>query len=169
MCSGSGKCRVTLRATLDEDRRSRDQWIQAILMVESFKLVPRPLDKGPRLKSGKLRLNLRGTFLEEKSIGLDPKAVLKGEILIWRTKNQARNQRYSATQGFNLLQISPNWFLGHWTLDPCLKWAFTYFCKGLIYIYISQIHITVTELLQVNFYMKKHVHQILFLKRNPKK
>jgi hypothetical protein len=31
--------------------------------------------------------------LEGKSIGLDPKkTVLKGELLIWRTKNQARDQ-----------------------------------------------------------------------------
>jgi hypothetical protein len=63
----------------------------SILLVESFKLVPRPLDEGPRPKSGKLGLNLHGTFLEGKSIGLDPKIMLKGEILIWRTKNQARN------------------------------------------------------------------------------
>jgi len=27
--------------------------------------------------------------LEGKSIGWDPKTVLKGELLIWRTKNQA--------------------------------------------------------------------------------
>ncbi len=50
-----------LRATLDEGPRSRDQLIQAILLVKSFKLVPRPLDEGPRPKSGKLRLNLHGT------------------------------------------------------------------------------------------------------------
>jgi len=49
-----------VRATLDEDPRSRDQWIQAILLVESFKLVPKLLDEGPRPKSGKLRLNLHG-------------------------------------------------------------------------------------------------------------
>jgi hypothetical protein len=31
--------------------------------------------------------------LEGKSIGLDPKKpVLKGELLIWRTKNEARDQ-----------------------------------------------------------------------------
>jgi hypothetical protein len=30
--------------------------------------------------------------LEGKSIGLDQKTVLKGELLIWRTENQARNQ-----------------------------------------------------------------------------
>jgi hypothetical protein len=29
-------------------------------------------------------------FLEGKSIGSDQKTVLKGELLIWRTKNQAR-------------------------------------------------------------------------------
>jgi hypothetical protein len=29
----------------------------------------------------------------------------------------------SPTQGVNLLQISPNGFLGNWTLDPRLKWA----------------------------------------------
>ncbi len=30
--------------------------------------------------------------LEGKSIGLDQKTVLKAELLIWRTKNQARDQ-----------------------------------------------------------------------------
>jgi hypothetical protein len=48
--------------------------------------------------------------------------VLKGELPIWRTKNQARDPRYSSpTQGFNLLQISSNWFLGNWTLDTGLS------------------------------------------------
>jgi hypothetical protein len=31
-------------------------------------------------------------ILEEKSIGSDQKTVLKQELLIWRTKNQARDQ-----------------------------------------------------------------------------
>ncbi len=30
--------------------------------------------------------------LEGKSIGLDTKPMLKGELLIWRTKNQAKDQ-----------------------------------------------------------------------------
>jgi hypothetical protein len=30
--------------------------------------------------------------LEGKSIGSDQKTLLKGELLIWRTKNQARDQ-----------------------------------------------------------------------------
>jgi hypothetical protein len=32
------------------------------------------------------------SVLEGKSIGSDQKTVLKGELLIWRTKNQARDQ-----------------------------------------------------------------------------
>jgi hypothetical protein len=31
-------------------------------------------------------------ILEGKSLGSDKKTVLKGELLIWRTKNQARDQ-----------------------------------------------------------------------------
>jgi hypothetical protein len=38
-------------------------------LVESFKLVPRPLDEGPRPKSDKLRLNLLAPVLEGKLIG----------------------------------------------------------------------------------------------------
>jgi len=52
-------------------------------------LVPRPLDEGPRTK--KWQIEAKPTshlFLEGKSIGLDQKTVLKGELLIWRTKNQ---------------------------------------------------------------------------------
>jgi hypothetical protein len=52
-----------------------------------------PLEKGPRPKSGKLRLNLHGTCFGGKInwFGLK-KTLLKGELLIWRTKNQARDQ-----------------------------------------------------------------------------
>ncbi len=49
--------------------------------------------------------------------------MLQGELLIWRTKNQVWDQGIGPTQGLNLLQISPNWFLGNWTLDFHLKWA----------------------------------------------
>jgi hypothetical protein len=31
-------------------------------------------------------------ILEGKSIGLDQKTMLKGQLLIWRTNNQARDQ-----------------------------------------------------------------------------
>jgi len=46
-------------------------------LAESHKLEAGPLHKGPRPKSGKLRLNLHGTILEGKSIGWDPKRELK--------------------------------------------------------------------------------------------
>ncbi len=76
-------------------------------------MVPRPLDEGPRPKSGKLRLNLHGKtymapVLEGKSIGSDQKTVLEEEILIWRTKNQARDPgtlQLKDSLGFKSVQI----------------------------------------------------------------
>ncbi len=66
-----------IRATLDKDPRSRDQ---AILLVESFKLIPRPLDEGPRPKSGKLRLNLHGTCFGVKFNWFGPKNSAKRRV-----------------------------------------------------------------------------------------
>jgi hypothetical protein len=66
-----------LSVTLDKGPRSRDQWVQAILLVESFKLVPRPLDEGPRPKSGKLRLNLHGTCFGGRMNWFGPKNSVK--------------------------------------------------------------------------------------------
>jgi hypothetical protein len=51
----------------------RTNYIQAILLVKSFKLVPRSLDEGPRPKSGKLRLNLQGTCFGGKINWFGPK------------------------------------------------------------------------------------------------
>jgi hypothetical protein len=62
-----------IKATLDDGSRSKVQWNRTILLVESHKLDPWPLDEGPKLKSGKLKLKLQSTNLEGKSIGLDPK------------------------------------------------------------------------------------------------
>jgi hypothetical protein len=67
-----------LRATLDEGPRSRDQRIQAIWLVESSKLVPRPLNEVPRPESGKLRLNLHGTYFGGKITWFRPKNSAKG-------------------------------------------------------------------------------------------
>jgi len=95
---------------LDENPRSRVQSNRAILLAESHKLDPRPLDEGPRPKSGKLRLNLHGTILEGKSISLGPKGKgLKGELVIWRTKMQARvlARVEGKVLGFNLPQMNP--------------------------------------------------------------
>ncbi len=61
--------------------------------------------------------------LKGKSIGSDPKTLLKGKLLIWRTKNQVRDQlrvQLKDSICFNSAQIGS---LGNWTLDPCLKWA----------------------------------------------
>jgi len=38
--------------------------------------------------------------LEGKSIGSDQKTVLKGELLIWRTKNQARESYSAHKEGY---------------------------------------------------------------------
>jgi hypothetical protein len=49
--------------------------------------------------------------------------VLKGELLIWRTKNQARDQgtvQLKDSTGFKSVQT---WFLGNWTLDSGPNWA----------------------------------------------
>jgi hypothetical protein len=46
--------------------------------------------------------------LEEKSIGWDQKTMQKGELLIWRTKNQAKDQGTVQLKGsicFKLVQI----------------------------------------------------------------
>ncbi len=112
--------RTHLRPTLHEGSRSRDQWIQAILLVESFKLSQGLYTEGSRPKSGKVRLNLHGTSFGGKINWLWPKNSAK------RRAHDLENQEsgYSLlTQGFNLLQISPNWFLGNWTMDLCLKQA----------------------------------------------
>jgi hypothetical protein len=58
--------------------------------MESHKLDPWPLDEGPRPKSGKSRLNLHGTILEGKSIGLNPP---QKELWFEEPKMQARVPR----------------------------------------------------------------------------
>jgi len=37
--------------------------------------------------------------------------------------------KIKSNSGFNLLQISPNWFLRNWTRDPRLKWALVIICQ----------------------------------------
>jgi hypothetical protein len=65
-----------------------------MLLVESFKLVPKAF-LYKRIQDQKVA-NRGSTYmapvLEGESIGADRKTVLKGELLIWRTKNQARDQ-----------------------------------------------------------------------------
>ncbi len=56
--------------------------------------------------------------LEGKSIGLDQKIVLKGKLLIWRTKNQAMDQAIVQLKDsirFKSVQIGSK-EIGLWTL-----------------------------------------------------
>jgi hypothetical protein len=53
--------------------RVQGLWIQTILLVKNFKLVPRPLDEGPRPKSGKLKLNLHNAYFGGKINWFGPK------------------------------------------------------------------------------------------------
>jgi hypothetical protein len=56
--------------------------------------------------------------LEEKSIGSDQKTVLKQELLIWRTKNQARDQGTPQLKDsicFKSVQIG-SYEIGPWTV-----------------------------------------------------
>jgi hypothetical protein len=88
--------------------------IEQILLVESHKLDPPPLDEGPRLKNGKLRLNLHRILSTENQLVHTPK-----KIGAQRRAHDLENKRcklgstrHGSTQQFNLLQMSPNWFLG---------------------------------------------------------
>ncbi len=54
------KSLMQYHATLDEGSRTREQWIQAILLVKSFKLVPRPLKQG--FKTKKWQIEARRTW-----------------------------------------------------------------------------------------------------------
>jgi len=60
-----------LTATLDKGPRCRVQWNWAFLLVKSFKLVPRPLDKGP----GQIKLwfSLHGIIVKGNPIGSNQK------------------------------------------------------------------------------------------------
>ncbi len=61
------------------------------------------LDVGAKPKSSKSMLNLHGTILEGKSIGLNQKKSLKGELIICITKLKDSNLNLlgGPTQGFN--------------------------------------------------------------------
>jgi hypothetical protein len=64
--------------------------------------------------------------LEGKSIGLDQKTVLKGELLIGRTKIETRDQGTIQLEDSICVKSVQIWFLQNWTPDPSLKWALIY-------------------------------------------
>jgi len=102
---------LDLMVTLNEGPKFKDQWIQAILLVESFKLVPRPLDKGPKQKIQQIEAKpYMALIFERKSICLDQTNSAKRRTpdFIWRTKNQAREQDthfVTSMQGGNLSHL----------------------------------------------------------------
>jgi hypothetical protein len=55
-------------------------------LVKSFKLVSKPLDKGPDQDKSNCDLVYVASYWRENQIGLDPKKELKGELMVWRTK-----------------------------------------------------------------------------------
>ncbi len=116
-------CFFQLKGDFRQGSKVQGTWIQEFLLIKSFKLVPRPSDQGPRPKSGKLRLNLYGTCFGGKINRFGPKNSAKRRTPDFKNQESGQGPRYSPPQGFNLLQISPNWFLGTWTLHPWLKWA----------------------------------------------
>jgi len=80
---------------------------------------PKAFKRGSKTK--KWQIEAKPTwhlFWKENQSVQTKRTVLKRELLIWRTKNQAMDQGTVQLKDFNLLQISPNWFLGNWTLDP---------------------------------------------------
>ncbi len=55
---------------------------------------------------------------EGKSISLNPEKELNWRAHDLKDKGASHGPRQDPTQGFNLLQMSPNWFLGIWTRSP---------------------------------------------------
>jgi len=71
-----------LRATSTKGPRSRVQRNQAFLLIKSFKLVPRPLNKDPRSRQIKLWFSLHHFGGKTNWFG-PKKKELKGEFMIW--------------------------------------------------------------------------------------
>jgi hypothetical protein len=82
---------------------------------ESHKLDPWPVVEGSRPRSDKSRVNLHGTIFVIKSIGLNPKKKKELERRERFEEPRCKLGSKALTQGFNLLQMSPNWFLIIWT------------------------------------------------------
>jgi len=60
------------------------------LIGRKLYIGPKAFRRGSKTKKWQIEANM-GPVLEGKSIGSDQKTVLKGELLIWRAKNQARD------------------------------------------------------------------------------
>jgi hypothetical protein len=84
---------------------------------------PDPTTRGSKIKKWQIEAKPAWhLFGREKSIGSDQKTVLQGELLIWRTKNETRDQGIVQLKDsicFKSVQI------GYYEIGPWiqLKWA----------------------------------------------
>jgi hypothetical protein len=82
-------------------------------LVESFQLDPRALDEGPRLKGGKLKLNLHGTSFGGKINWCGPKNRPKKKV------HHLKNQNPNKARSNSKIQFASNGSkLVHVNLDP---------------------------------------------------
>jgi hypothetical protein len=124
----SGKSRLNIHGTILKGKsgKSRLNIHGTILKGKSGKSrlnIHGTILKG---KSGKSRLNIHGTILKGKINQFGPKKNGAKRERAHDLKNQDASQspNLGLTQGFNLLQMSPNWFLGIWTHRKThLKWV----------------------------------------------
>ncbi len=65
---------------------------------------------------------LYGTYFGGKINWFRPKDNVKRGAPDLENQELSWGPRNIPTQRFNLLHMGPNWFLGNWTLDLCLKW-----------------------------------------------
>jgi hypothetical protein len=98
---------VSIRTTLDKGPWSNVQWNQAFLLVKSFKLVSRSLDKGPGRRQIKLWFSLHAII----------HSFWKENQLIWTKKTQLNGERahglenQSVSWGSSLfISSKKNWF-----------------------------------------------------------
>jgi len=87
----------------------RVQWNRAILLDESHKLDPMTFRWESKTK--KWHIKAKPTwhhFWRENQLFWTKTKELKGELMIWRTKMQARVQGKVQLKESNLLQMSPN-------------------------------------------------------------
>jgi hypothetical protein len=96
---------------LTKGPRSKVQWNWAFLLVQSFKLVPMPLDEGSRSKQIKLWFSLHGIILEGKSNCLDQKRELNREFMVWKPKCKLGSIffLFFSLFSFTLVQILWEW------------------------------------------------------------
>jgi hypothetical protein len=83
---------------------------RAILLDESHKLDPWPLDEGPRPKRWQIQAKSTWHHFGEKINPFKPKKKKKLKMRARDLKNQhtSYGPRQGPTQGLNLLQTSPN-------------------------------------------------------------